>query len=291
MATTELDIFKTAQLPTYLQEGLDASTKALMGSANNRRISIKGGVFRMVVNGKEVAKSDDRAQQWIIVRNALDTGRMYFAGTYQEGKTVTPTCWSSDSKTPDASVPAPQASNCAQCPQNVKGSGQGEGRACRFSHRIAVALPNKPDEVYQVVLPSQSIFGDGAQNKWPFRAYGKYLAQNGVNLRAVVTEARFDTDSPTPKLTFRPVRLLTDEEYASMAAVADSEEAKRACTLTVTIKEDEADAEPFEQAPPPAAKPTVAATTEDSEPVKRGGTRKTTEVKNPAAVVAQWASE
>ena len=71
-----------------------------------------------------------------------------------------PTCWSSDTDKPDDNVDAPQASRCADCEQNVKGSGKGESRACRYSQKIAVSLEEDMDNVYQMQLPATSIFGD-----------------------------------------------------------------------------------------------------------------------------------
>ena len=52
-----------AELPSYLRNReLDDITKALMGgsSQSGKRVSIKGGVWRLMVNGKEVAKNEDR---------------------------------------------------------------------------------------------------------------------------------------------------------------------------------------------------------------------------------------
>ena len=56
---SELSIFANG-LPAHLRNAeLDETTKALMGGSGGsyKRISIKGSVFRMVVNGKEDRKS------------------------------------------------------------------------------------------------------------------------------------------------------------------------------------------------------------------------------------------
>jgi hypothetical protein len=44
---------------------------------------------------------------------------------------------------------------------------------------------------------------------------------------------RFDTASPTPKLIFKPLRALTEEEYNTVQHLKDSSEAISAITLTV----------------------------------------------------------
>jgi hypothetical protein len=44
---------------------------------------------------------------------------------------------------------------------------------------------------------------------------------------------RFDTASPTPKLIFKPVRPVTEEEFATVQRLKDSPEAVAAITMTV----------------------------------------------------------
>ena len=88
-------------------------------------------------------------------------------------------------------------------------------------------------EVYQLVLPPTSVFGDGEKGKLPLQAYARHLKNNGVPITGVVTEMRFDTASPTPKLVFKPVRPLTEDEYNTVQHLKDSSEAISAITLTV----------------------------------------------------------
>jgi hypothetical protein len=49
-------------VPDYLKEvELDDLTKSLSGNTGLKRISIRGGVFRLVANGEEIAKNENRA--------------------------------------------------------------------------------------------------------------------------------------------------------------------------------------------------------------------------------------
>ena len=207
------------------------------GGSTNRRISIKGGVFREILNGKEVNVSDERAMNVAII-NASKLSRMYFEGTYTEGVTLKPTCWSSDSQTPDQSVPEDQrqASRCNDCKHNIKGSGANGGRSCRFQRRLAVLLEGSVDkkEVYQLTLPATSIFGDGEKGKLPFDAYVRYVGSHGTRVEAIITEMRFDTSSPTPKLVFKPVRALTDDEAKVAVEMIKAPETIKAITLNVS---------------------------------------------------------
>jgi hypothetical protein len=67
-------------------------------------------------------------------------------------------------------------------------------------------------EVYQVICPATSVFGDGEKGKLPLQAYGRHLKAHNTPVAGVITEMRFDTASPTPKLIFKPVRPITEEE-------------------------------------------------------------------------------
>lgn len=231
---SDLTLFANG-LPAHLRNaGLDETTKALMGGTGGtyKRISIRGSVFRMIVNGQELAKNEDRAMNVVIVAAAPKNARTYYGKTYVEGEALRPDCTSADGISPDASIEAPQSSACMTCPQNIAGSGQGGSRACRYSRRLAVMLENDliTGDVYQLVLPAQSIFGQGENGKLPLEAYARFLGTQGVSVSAVVTEMRFDTNSATPKLTFRAIRALSAEEYAVAMEKGKSPEAQNAVT-------------------------------------------------------------
>ncbi len=262
-------------LPAHLRNlELDETTKALMGSGGGggKRISIKGGVFRMIVDGKEIAQNEDRAMNIVIVAANAHVSRSYYAETYVEGQILAPTCWSNDGVSPDTKVSEPQSGKCASCPQNIAGSAeQGKGRACRFSQRLAVTLENDlKGDVYQLTLPAQSIFGNVENGKMPLQAYAKFLGSHGLPITAIVTEMRFDTASATPKLTFKAVRPLEADEMALAQEKGQSAEAKTAiannpATLdgakpkAVAPPAPKAEAEESEAPEAPAAEPTKRA--------------------------------
>lgn len=241
-------------LPSYLKElEIDDTTKALMGGSgggDNKRISIKGGVWRMMVNGKEIAQNEDRALNVVIAAASPKVSRTFYAKQYSEGgEVVAPDCWSADGEVPDAKAKNPQSKRCIDCPQNEKGSGQGEARACRFSQRLAVVLGNDLNgDLYQLTLPATSIFGAGEPGKWPLQTYAKMLGGKGVPVTAVVTEMKFDTNSATPKITFRPVRVLEPHEHEAVINQGKSVAAQRAITMTV------AESDGVKVAPPSAPK-------------------------------------
>jgi hypothetical protein len=237
-------------LPSHLKAlDLDDTTKALMGSGGGgaKRISIDGSVWRLLVNGKEIAQKEERSLNVVIVAASSKVSRTYYEGTYKKGQASAPNCWSADGDHPDKSVKEPQAKSCATCPQNIKGSGQGDSKACRFSQRIAVVLDNDiGGDVFQLVLPSTSIFGEGEPGKWPLQMYAKMIGAKGVPITAVVTEMRFDTASSTPKVIFKPVRFLEANEIETAIDQGKSLSAINAITMTVAQTDGVKDAPKLE---------------------------------------------
>ena len=246
--SNELDVFGSTAVATHSRRD-DGFTANITGSSTTaKRISIRGGKFRLMVNGKEVEKSNQDALDVVIVNASPHVHRMYFSKAYAPGeKMPPPTCWTSDSQKPDEAVTEKQAESCLSCPQNIKGSGANGTKACRFSRRIAVVRADDMNgDVYQMTLPAQSIFGNGTKDCKPLHEYTDYVRANGENLMSVVSRVSFDEDSSSTKIGFKAIRILNDEEYAVCSAKSNSEEAKRAITLSVSVNKDE-DGEEFEQ--------------------------------------------
>jgi hypothetical protein len=205
------------------------------GGRGSNRISLRGGRFRQMVSGEQVnVKSDGLLN--VVVINAAKLSRTYYAGAYEADNPTSPDCWSPDTQAPSKDVPVEtrQAARCMDCPQNIKGSGQGESRACRYNQRVAVLLEGEYDTVYQLQLPATSIFGEAKDGKMGMQAYAKYLKAHKTPSIAVLTQMYFDENSDTPKLFFKPVRPLTEEELNQAVSMKDSDDAIKAITLTVS---------------------------------------------------------
>jgi hypothetical protein len=219
-----------------IEGGVDEDTRAVAGNGNgSKRISIKGGVFRKMVGGKEVGAIEDRHMNIIFVKMAHGPSRTYYASGYQEGAVVSPTCWSSNSKTPDADVKKAQATSCDKCPMSIKGSGQGGmGSACRIQWRTAVVLPNDPSgDVMQLVIPGKSCFGESENGKYPFRPYVQMLANNTISAGRVVTRMSFDTKYPVPRVLFSAVAAVGGDDVPMILEQSKSVAAENAVKLTV----------------------------------------------------------
>jgi len=262
---SEVDMFKgnslvSSDLFAKLKDLNDNLSGGAGSGAQNRRISLRGGKFRQVVNGEEMRVSKNDSMEMVII-DAAKIARTYYKGTYDPKNPEPPVCWSADTNAPAADVPEDQrqATRCMDCPQNIKGSGAGQGRACRFSQRLAIAFPQKLDEVYQLQLPATSIFGESKDGKMPMQAYAKFLRANDMPAVAIVTEMYFDENSEVPKLFFKPVRPLTEEELEKAIEMREHQDTKRAITMTVAQTDGVQKVTVQEEAPKPAPKKRVNA--------------------------------
>ena len=111
----------------------------------------------------------------------------------------------------------------------------------------------------------------------------------------VVTRMKFDTKAQSPKLFFKPMRWLTDDEHEACAKQGQTPEAIRAITMTVS-QTDKVVEKPIAlegKAPKAKAKPAVKADADDEE-VEEPEVRKEKEAPAPKAksalanVVADW---
>jgi len=260
---TEVDIFQTGAVATTNRSNDGFTANITASSTTSKRISIRNSMFRLVVNGKEIDKSEARHIDVVIVNASPAVHRMYFEGEYKPGQKVSPpACWTSDSIKPDPAVTNPQSQSCAECAQNIKGSGANGTKACRFSRRVAVVKADDlGGDVFQVTLPAQSIFGNGNAERRPLHEYTDYVRANGQNLMSVVSRMSFDTDSSSTKVGFKPIRLLTDDEYDTCNTQSTTEDAERAIKLTVSVSKEQDSSDAFSTPDP------IAATIKKPDPV------------------------
>lgn len=305
---SELTLFQSGNaLPAHLRRGqLSGLTKSLMGGGNSKRISIDNNVFTMMVGGKSVAVNEDRAMNIVIVRAAEANARTYYGGQYEKGVKSRPVCWSDDSVTPSSKAKSPQNKTCNGCPQDVKGSGQGDSKACRYSRRLAVLLASDIDgDIYAMSINASSLFAQGEGRKMGLQQYARFLGGHGIEVSAVVTEMRFDT-SANMKLVFSAVRPLEEHEWQKVMARVDDPAAIDAVTMTVSdidnVPETEAPAEtpvfiqPKAAAAAPAPTPAPAKKKEAKpvaeEAVEEPVVRETTKAaapQNVKSILSEWA--
>ena len=299
--------------PTALGQAL-ASTTTMRRIATNTN-----GTFKRIVNGEQIGNAVRGELNAIIVDALPKVSRTFYAGKYDpNAKPTLPDCWSNLGDKPEANVPNRQAPNCTECKQNIKGSGDNGGRACRFQRRIALLVEGDPTgEVYQFNVPAKSLFGKGTGNVHPFESYVKYLLANSESPDTVVTNISYDLNADSMELLFTPLRGITDQEYALVTAAQADPETKKYVQLTVaqadgatragngkpavqianTVNrsdEPEDDDIPFTTTPVTKEAPAEAAFEPVDEPVKRSSKKEEPAVegkKDLASIIDAWGSD
>jgi len=277
--TKELDVFQNKPTEMVKSNRDDGFSHTISGnSSTSKRISIRNNLFRLIINGEEISKSNQRHLDVVIINASPSVHRMFYPEAYRPGaKLSPPSCWSSDAQVPDTDVLEPQHKDCSGCPQNIKGSGPNNTKACRFSRRIAVVMAdNLEGDIYQMTLPAQSIFGTGDDTGKPLNKYADYVKANKEAVGSVVTRMSFDENSSSTKVKFLPMSRLSDEEFEISKGQGATDDAKRAITLTVVKREPEVDEKDlpkaFRLAEEQKAKPEQEEVIE--EPVKKKTSRK-----------------
>ena len=282
-------------LPDFLQNaGVSELTKKLAGrSGGVKRIVPKNGIFRKVVGGEEMGKVKGSLDA-IIVNASPAVGRIFYAKQWTpESEPTSPDCFSNDGQAPDAGSSNPQSDRCDTCQQNVKGSGMGNSKACRYSRRLALALvedfgTSLEGEVYQMNLASKSLFGDvNMDNAFTFENYTKYLANNGKSLDYVVTTISFNEDNDNQSVVFTPARFINKGQHDVTSKVVTKPEVQKMVIMTPYQADVAGRALP---APTKAQAPAVEA----PEPTKRESKKADatpTAKKDLSSVVEAWSKE
>lgn len=313
---SNLTIFKNpgAVTAAALPPSAMAETIAENMGGYNRIATNTNGTFKRIVNGEQIGKPIRGEFNAIIVAMLAKPGREYYAGAYDpDAKGTRPDCYSNLGDKPEDGVANRQASNCANCPMNVDGTGQnGKGKACRFKRRVALMLEgDTTGDVYQFNIPAKSLFGKGAGNTHPYESYTRHLVANGTAPDRVVTTVAYDLDAEAMELNFTAERFITPEELELVNAA----QANPVTQKLVRISAVEADgvpaakpaekvaeaAKPVAAKPAPTKKPSFLDDDDDEEaapaaPTKRASTKKAEHVPvaaNPglASILDEWADD
>jgi len=283
--------------------------QTLASSSTSRRIQTNiNGTFKKLVNGEQIGNSVRGAMDVIIIAAQPKVSRVFYSSKYDPNAEATmPNCWSNAGDIPEAAASDKQHDNCAECPMNVKGSGDNGTRACRFQRRISVLLAgDTTGDIYQMSIPSKSLFGKGSGNVHPFESYVKFLVANGESPDTVVTTVAFDDEAEGMELVFSPSRPVDDAEFSLVQKAQARPEAEMYTRITVA-QVDGATAEPKPRAaaePEPKLEPKPKVQRSDDpddaveEPKKRTSKKPAEEAPSTpapkadlAAAIAEWSDD
>jgi hypothetical protein len=271
--SNEISIFSN-DLPAEqrAQEGLSDLAKSMVGTRNvyiNRRIVVKKGTFRKLLNGEEAGGKLEGPLNVIIVNALPGISRQYYAADFDsDAEKTLPDCWSNLGDKPEQGATNPQAAGCSSCPQNVDGP---KGRACKFQRRIAVMLEgDQSGDVYQMNLGSKSIFGKGEGRLYPFEAYFQFLLANNESIDRVVTSISIDDNVDYAKVFFSAARHLNADELELARQASAKPDVKNLVRLTVAaadgVKKLPSAAVEAAPAPAPSDEPTKRASSKPTVP-------------------------
>jgi len=120
-ALVSSDLFKSLQA---MNENLGGGSKSGGGS---RRISLRGGKFRQMLGGEQLAVSKEDAMEIVIVDAARIARYFLRRGNTPPTNPTAPQCWSADTNAPSPDVPEDQrqAPRCLESPPEREGLGHG----------------------------------------------------------------------------------------------------------------------------------------------------------------------
>jgi hypothetical protein len=228
----------TQDLPDFLQNaGISDLTKQLAGRSGVKRIVPKNGIFSKTVGGEVMGKTGGPLKV-VIVHASPAVGRIFYAKAWSpDAEPAAPDCFSNDGRTPDVGAVAPPANSCDSCPNNIKGSGMGSSKACRYSRRLAMMLVDDfgtalEGTVYQMNLASKTLFGDNVGDRYTFENYAKYLANNGKSVDWFITEISFNADNDNQSVLFEPVGHINKAIYDVTLPASQREDVKKMVVMT-----------------------------------------------------------
>ena len=276
-----------------------AQKLATTSTVSNRRIQANiNGTFKKMVNGEQVGNAIRGEFNAIVVGMLTNVSRIYYKEKFDPNKEATlPNCWSNNGDKPEAGASDPQHGNCADCPRNIKGSGDNGGKACRYQRRVSLMLEgDESGTVYQFNIPAKSLFGKGTGNIHPFESYVKFLVNNGMSPDLVVTNISFDSNAETMELVFSPVREVSDAEYALVLAAQERPETEMYTKLTAAQTDGVSKTPKLDKPAPVVTRSEEPEEEEVAEPVKRTKKKEeeapAAESEDPlASIIDEWGSE
>lgn len=238
--------FQGMQVPAYMQQAglskeqiaaMNAGAVAGTGGGGINKISLKQSRFRLVVGGTETMIIPQLAINVVAVRVSDTIAKAFYEKEWNPNdEPQNPDCYSDDGIRPRPDSLKPQHTDCASCPQNQWGSKinrvtGGKIKACTDTKRMALVAPDNTGrfagggDLYQLSVPPASL-----------AEWGTFVRQMAslptpVAYNAVVIELSFDPTVSYPKLLFKPVRYLEQDEYMEIAGRYDKEETKRVAGL------------------------------------------------------------
>lgn len=149
----------------------------------------------------------------VLVKSNPYLTKQFYAKGYVEGDNAAPDCFSIDGKVPSDASPQKQNPICASCPQNaftkINESTGKKTKACQDNRKMAV-LPG--DDLANELFGGPMLMRVPAASLKDLAMFGDTLKSRGFSYNSVRVRISFDLTVSYPKLVFKAIRPLTDEE-------------------------------------------------------------------------------
>ena len=216
-------------------------------------IGIKAARWRI----KPVGAGDEQVLNTFNIQFALvganpAKSKMFYLQKYDpEGEPKAPDCFSDDGIFPHRDAQHKQAEICANCEHNVWGSELNpmtgrKNKRCKDSKRIAIMLMGTIEIHAWRLAPTNFLsFGDFVR---------KDVLEQGIDLDRIVIDAKFDDKATYPHVLFSVKRAMTDDEFAAVQALRQSEGVKIAVGMGEPVVQEarkvKVAPEPVQEIPP-----------------------------------------
>jgi hypothetical protein len=209
-------------------DGNDALSAGVTGGGFSV-VSVRGSKWRVKHGGEETVLTDSDGEimssiRVVMLKASDHVSKNYYEGSYSEGVSDAPSCFSLDGLTPDPSVENPVHSDCQTCPYNQFGSritdAGTKAKKCADSRRVAVV----PEGDY-----ANGDYGGPMLLRVPATSlrhlsdYAKGMRAKGFPYNTVVTRVSFDPEVSYPRLKFNAVRPVTQAEADEIVSLLGNE--------------------------------------------------------------------
>jgi hypothetical protein len=185
-------------------------------------LTFKGSRFSIKHSGNMTPITNEQGDpvgsfEAVLVKANPYLTKQFYAKGFVEGDASPPDCFSINGKTPSESSPSKQHSNCAACPQNaftkINATTGKKTKACQDNRKIAL-LP--ADDLVNELFGGPMLARVPAASLKDLAIFGDTLKSRGYTYNAVRVRISFDLTVSFPKLVFKAIRPLTNEEAAQV---------------------------------------------------------------------------
>lgn len=228
-------------------------------------LSFKGSRFAVKYQGNMQVITNEQGDpigsfEAVLVKSNPFLTKQYYAKGYVEGDNAAPDCFSIDGKVPSDQSPQKQHTNCAACQMNaftkINESTGKKTKPCQDNRKMAV-LPG--DDLANELFGGPMLMRVPAASLKDLAMFGDTLKQRGFSYNSVRVRISFDLTVSYPKLVFKAIRPLTDEEATQVLEWYHSDNVNKMLAdfadITVPAAVEPVADDVFEQPQPAAAKP------------------------------------